>query len=111
MTQTAANIEIALEDAEDVVYFTHDYVTKCGDKNNFLVATSKMAKKVGVKKLISICPIEHELFYTEENKTPQQLRQEAQLKALNENGNQAIVNTNVVFGKDTYLIQYMAQCV
>lgn len=27
MTPTAANVEIAMEGAEEVIYFTHDYVT------------------------------------------------------------------------------------
>ena len=48
MAPTASNIEIAIEGADSVVYFTHDYVTQSGDKNNFLKATASMAKRVGV---------------------------------------------------------------
>ena len=70
MTQSASNIEIALEGSQEVVYFTHDYVTQTGDKNSFIKTTSNICKKLGIQKLISVCPVEHELYYTEDSKNP-----------------------------------------
>ena len=42
---TAATLDLALEGAHDVLYFTHDYLAMTGDKNNFLTQTAKSAKK------------------------------------------------------------------
>lgn len=43
--QTLANLDIALEGAQHVVYFTHDYFANSSDKNNFIQATARVAKK------------------------------------------------------------------
>ena len=40
------------------------------DKNSFLESTAKVCKKQGVSKLVAICPIEHDLYYTEDEKNP-----------------------------------------
>lgn len=53
-----------------MVYFTHDYCANSADKNTFIQGTAKLAKKHGVKKLVAVCPVEHELFYTEDAKQP-----------------------------------------
>lgn len=63
-----ASLELSLEGAKDVVYFTHDYYANTADKNSFIQATSKLAKKHGVEKLVAVCPIENELYWTEDNK-------------------------------------------
>lgn len=102
---------MALEGAKNVVYFTHDYFANTSDKNSFIQTTSKLAKKHGVSKLVAVCPIEHELYYTEDKQTPLEHRDEAQQKALQANGNLTILNTNLVFGKDSYLLHYMTQSV
>jgi len=65
-TTNAYDLNIALEGAQNVVYLTHDYVTMTSDKNNFLVATAKFAKRQGVKNMVALCPIEHDLAYSEE---------------------------------------------
>lgn len=109
--QSAANLDLALEGAQDVVYFTHDYFANTADKNSFIQSTAKLAKKHGAKKLVAVCPIEHELYYTEDKQTPIEKRNEAQHKALQSFDNMTILNTNLVFGKDSYLIHYMTQCV
>lgn len=93
------------------MYFTHDYFSSTSDKNSFIQTTSKLAKKHGVKKFVAVCPIEHELYWTEDKQTPIEKRDEAQLKALQANGNLTILNTNLVFGKDSYILHYMTQCV
>ena len=55
-----------MEGAQNVVYLTHDYVTMTSDKNNFLIATSKIAKMHGVKNYVAVCPLEHDLAYSED---------------------------------------------
>jgi hypothetical protein len=65
-TTNVNDLSIALEGAKQLVYLTHDYVTMTSDKNNFLVATSKLAKKQGVKNMVALCPIEHDLAYSED---------------------------------------------
>lgn len=82
MVQTAANLDLALEGAQDVVYFTHDYFASSSDKNNFIQATSRMAKKHGFNKLVAVCPLEHELYWSEDKHTPLEVRDEAQQNAL-----------------------------
>lgn len=93
------------------MYFTHDYFACTSDKNSFIQTTAKIAKKQGAKKLVAVCPIEHELYYTEDKHTPLEVRDEAQQKALQNFENMTILNTNLVFGKDSYLLHYMTQCV
>ena len=93
------------------MYFTHDYFASTSDKNSFIQATSKLAKKHGVKKFVAVCPIEHELYWSEDKHTPIEVRDEAQQKALQANSNMTILNSNLVFGKDSYLLHYMTQCV
>lgn len=63
-----AALEYNLEGAKDVLYFTHDYFANSADKNNFLVATSKVSKHVGVERLVAVNPVELNLYYTEDAK-------------------------------------------
>ena len=62
---SGSSLDIALEGANRVVYFTHNYTSMTSCKNNFLVGTSKLAKKHGVSSLTAVCPIEHDFAYTE----------------------------------------------
>jgi hypothetical protein len=82
MVQTAANLEIGLEGATDVVYFTHDYFANSSDKNNFIQATARLSKKQGAQRLVAVCPIEHELYWTEDKLTVLELRDQAQMAAI-----------------------------
>lgn len=66
-----------MEGAQDVVYFTHDYFASSADKNNFIQAASRIAKKHGVRKMVAVCPIEHELYWTEDKHTPLEVRDNA----------------------------------
>lgn len=61
-----------------MLYFTHDYCANTADKNSFVSGTAKIAKKHGVEKLVAVCPIEHELFYTEDQQSPLDKQREAQ---------------------------------
>jgi hypothetical protein len=108
--QTHANLELALEGAKDVLYFTHDYFASSSDKNNFIQATAKVSKSHGVEKLIAVCPIEHELYWSEDKHTPFDVIEDAQQKALQNFDKLTILNTNLVFGRDSYLVHYMTQC-
>jgi hypothetical protein len=108
--QTAANLEHAIEGAQDVVYFTHDYFANTSDKNNFIQATAKLSKKHGVKKLVAVCPLEHELYWSEDKHTPLEVRDNAQMSALQSFSNLTILNSNLVFGRDSYVFHYMTQC-
>ena len=65
MTASGSHLDVALEGADKVVYFTHDYTNLCPDKNDFLIGTSKLAKKHGVSSLVAVCPVEHDMAYTE----------------------------------------------
>lgn len=38
-------MDVALEGAEEVVYFTHDYFAMSADKNDFLKSTANSCKK------------------------------------------------------------------
>jgi uncharacterized protein YbjT (DUF2867 family) len=108
--QTIANLEIGLEGASDVVYFTHDYFANTSDKNNYIQAASRLSKKHGAKKFVAVCPIEHELYWTEDKHTPFELRENAQMAALSQFGNATILNANLVFGRDSYVSHYITQC-
>ena len=70
MVQNAAALEHGIEGASDVIYFTHDYCDNAADKNTFIQGTASLAKKLGVKKLLAVCPVENELYYTEDEKLP-----------------------------------------
>lgn len=108
--QTIANLEIGLEGAQDVLYFTHDYFASSADKNNFLQATSRLSKKHGAKRLVAVCPLEHELYWTEDKHTPIEVRDNAQMNALQNFDKTTILNSNLVYGRDSYLMHYLTQC-
>lgn len=74
MVQNASALERSIEGANDVVYFTHDYFANAADKNSFIQGSAKIAKKQGVDKFIAVCPIEHELYYTEDKETTLELQ-------------------------------------
>ena len=66
LTNSAKELEVAMEGAENLVYFTHDYPSMTGCKNNFLLAAAKLAKRHGVKNTVAVCPIEHDLASSED---------------------------------------------
>ena len=69
LTKNAQSLELGIEGADKVIYFTHDYFSMVSCKNNFLVASSKIAKRQGVKQMVAICPVEHDMAYSDEGKT------------------------------------------
>lgn len=108
--QTIANLDLGLEGAQDVLYFTHDYFANTSDKNNFIQATARVAKKQGVKRFVAVCPIEHELYWSEDKHTPLEVRDNAQAQTLANFDKATILNANLVFGRDSYLVHYLTQC-
>jgi len=81
------------------------------DKNDFIKAAAKVCKKQGVKKMIAVCPIEYDLYYTEDQVTPAEKKLEAQYDAVSANPATTVINTNLVYGRDSYLLHFMSQCV
>lgn len=110
---SGASLDLALEGANRVVYFTHNYTSMTSCKNNFLIGTAKLAKKHGVSSLTAVCPVEHDMAYTENlGKTWIEQRREAEQAALAANPKLTILNTDLVYGKDpTHMVHYIAQCV
>jgi hypothetical protein len=97
-TTTGAQLDIAMEGASKVVYFTHDYTSMVGDKNNFLVGAAKLAKKHGVDSLVAVCPVEHDFAMTESlEKSWVEIRQEAEQSALQQFKGITLLSTDLVF--------------
>ena len=78
MTTNLGSLECGMEGAEKVLYFTHDYTSMVSCKNNTLVATSQVAKKLGVQNLVAVCPVEHDMASSETDQTWIEVRQEAE---------------------------------
>lgn len=68
LARSADSLNLSLEGAKDVMYFTHDYVSMCSDKNSHLQAVAKIAAKQG-NNLVAVCPIESDLAWSEDEQT------------------------------------------
>lgn len=99
-----------MQGAQDVLYFTHDYFTMSSDKNSHLVATSKLAKKHGVKNLVAVCPFEHDLAWSEDEKSYLEKVNDAESEAIQANSNLTLLKTNLVFGPQSHFIHFLSQC-
>ena len=82
LARSGQSIDIALEGASEVVYFTHDYTTMCSDKNQHLNAVAGLTKKHGIKNVVAVCPIELDLAWSEDETNYFQKAQDAQAKAV-----------------------------
>ena len=110
-TTNAQSLDINLEGADKLVYFTHDYTSMTSCKNNFLVGTAKLAKKHGISNMVAVCPVEHDFAYSEDETTWVEKRQDAEKQALDANSKLSIINTDLVFGEDSsHIVHYMQQC-
>jgi len=69
------------------------------DKNSHLIAAAKLAKKQGVKNMVAICPIEHDLVWSEDDKNFFEKTQEAESEALSANSSMTLLRTNLTFGR------------
>ena len=97
-----------MEGADKLVYFTHDYTAMTSCKNNFLIGAAKLAKKHGISNMVAVCPVEHDLAYSEDENTWIEKRQEAEAEALSANPKLSVLNTDLVFGDQaSHVIHYM----
>lgn len=110
MARTVQSIDLSLEGASDVLYFTHDYSTMSSDKNAHLEAVAKLTKKHGVSNVVAVCPIEHDLAWSEDDHTFYQKTNEAEANAVSSNPNLTLFKTNLTFGPHTHLIHFLTQC-
>ena len=61
--------------------------------------------------MIAVCPVEHDMAYSEDDKTWVEQRSEAEHEALSANSGLSILNTDLVYGGNSaFLTHYMAQC-
>lgn len=59
--------------------------------------------------MLAVCPVEHDMSYSEDNKTWVEKRVEAEQEAISANSGLSILNTDLVYGRDsTFLTHYMA---
>ena len=110
MARSAASIDINIEGATDVVYFTHDYFTMASDKNAHLQIASQLCKKHGVENFVAVTPIEHDLAWSEDDESYYQKAVEAEQITLQNNPNATILRTNLTFGPESHLIHFLSQC-
>lgn len=64
LARSVDSLNISLEGADDVIYFTHDYVTMSSDKNSHLQAIAQLSAKHH-NNLVAVCPIESEYAWSE----------------------------------------------
>lgn len=108
-TPSAKSLEYALEGSDTVIYFTHDYPSMAFPKGALLQATARAAKLTGASKLICVCPIESDFYYTESNLSPVDIKNQAEEKALSANPDLVMLHPNIVFGDYSYFIRYLTQ--
>lgn len=107
--QSGKAVEYALEGADSVIYFTHDYLAMTHDKNDYLKRTAISCQKVGAGNLVAVCPIELDMHYSEDKQSSIEKRDEAEHEALAAFENTALLRPNVVFGSDSHLMHYLIQ--
>ena len=100
MVSNVGSLEVGMEGADKVVYFTHDYFSMTSCKNNTLVAAADVAKKLGVGNMVAVCPVEHDMAFSDDLQSWISKRQEAEQKALSNNGKLSLLSTDLVTGKD-----------
>ena len=80
------------------------------DKNSHLVAAAKLAKRHGVENFVAVCPLEHDLAWSEDEKSFLDKADEAQNESVSANPGMTLLKTNLVFGPQSHLIHFLAQC-
>ena len=102
------SLEIGMEGADKVVYFTHDYFSMTSCKNNTLGAAADIAKKLGVSNMVAVCPVEHDMAFSDDAQSWIEKRQEAEQRALDRNSKLSILSTDLVYGSGpSHLVHYM----
>jgi len=74
-------------------------VTQSSDKNSHLVAAAKLTKKHGVKNFVAVCPFEHNLAWSEDEKSFHAKVQDSESEAVSANANMTLLKTNLAFGQ------------
>jgi hypothetical protein len=110
LARSVQSMDMSLEGAQDVVYFTHDYFTLASDKNNHLKAVANLTKKHGVKNFVAVCPFELDLAWSEDDSSFHAKALQAHNSAVSTNPNMTLLQTNLVFGPQSHLIHFLAQC-
>ena len=110
LARSAQSLDLALDGAKDVVYFTHDYSTLASDKNNHLKAVAGLTKKHGIKNFVAVCPFENNLAWSEDDTSFHTKAMEAQNSAIKTNSDMTLLQTNLVFGKESHMIHFLTQC-
>lgn len=110
LARNVQSIDLGLEGATEVVYFTHDYYTMSSDKNSHLVAAAKLAKKHGVKNFVAVCPVEQDLAWSEDQESFAEKSAEAEASAIAANPNMTLLRSNLAFGPESHLVHYLSQC-
>ena len=99
LARSTANIDIALEGQQNVVYFTHDYTSMASDKNQHLIAVAQLTRKHGNQNVVAVCPFEHDLAYSEDETSYIQRVEEAENRAMQINPNMTILKPSLAFGE------------
>ena len=68
LARSVDSLNLSMEGASDVIYFTHDYVSMSSDKNSHLQAVASLAKK-HANNMVAVCPIESEYAWSEDEQT------------------------------------------
>lgn len=110
MARSAQSIDLGLEGAKEVVYFTHDYYTMSSDKNSHLIAAARLTKKHGVKNFVAVCPMEQDLAWSEDPKNFYEKVVESEQSAIETNPSMTLLRSNLAFGGQSHLIHFLAQC-
>lgn len=101
-------LEVALDGAKDVLYFTHDYFSLSHGKNDLLRATAKLCRNHGVKNLVAVCPIEYDMYTSDDTlKDSIKLRTDAEEDAFKSFPSMTLLRPNLVFGDYSYFIRYL----
>ena len=108
MARGAQSIDLGLEGANEVLYFTHDYYTMSSDKNSHLQAAAKLTKKHGIKNFVAVCPMEQDLAWSEDPKNFYEKVVESESAALDTNPKMTLLKTNLAFGSQTHMIHFLA---
>ena len=78
------------------------------DKNSHLLASAKLAKRHGVENFVAVCPLEHELAWSEDEKSFLEKAEEAQQESVSANPRMTLLKTNLVFGPQSNLINFLS---
>ena len=80
------------------------------DKNSHLEVVARLTKKHGVSNFVAVCPFEHDLAWSEDEKSFNEKVEESEAKALISNPKMTLLKTNLAFGKESHFIHFLTQC-